>query len=141
MSETPLKLIAFDAEDLAVVSMHLQDAILRPCDVAFMAKEKRVALVCDRFDWCAADGGACRRRRTGVRFERVRAVRAKDLAKGGEAPLELLAVRFTPGEEPAGTIELVFAGGAGLRLEVECIEAAMDDLGPVWPAEAVPEHP
>jgi len=141
MAATPLKLLAFDADDLAVVSAHLQDAVLKASDLAFLAKEKRFAFVCNRFDWtAAAEDGARQRRRTGMRFERVAAVKAKDVPQGAETVLELLALHFEPGEAPAGTIELVFAGGAGIRLAVECIEAAMDDLGPMWAAESRPQH-
>ncbi|WP_439572527.1 DUF2948 family protein [Phreatobacter sp.] len=140
MTGAPLKLLALDAEDLAVVSAHLQDAVLKASDMAYLARERRFVLVCSRFDWAAVDGGACQRRRTGMRFEQVSAVRARGIPKGGDAALELLAIRFAPELEPAGTIELVFAGGAGLRLTVECIEAALDDLSPAWQAETVPGH-
>lgn len=140
MDGQPLRLLAFDADDLSVVSMHLQDAVLKASDVAFLAREQRFALVCDRFDWGAAEGDACARRRTGLRFESVRAVKARDVPQGSEAPLHLLALRFEPGTAPAGTVELVFAGGAGLRLEVDCIEASMDDLGALGTAQSTPNH-
>ena len=142
MTATPLKLYAFDAEDLAVLSAHLQDAVLRASDIAFLARERRFALVCNRFDWTAAEQGACQRRRTGLRVERVTAVKARGVPKGEDAVLELLALNFEPEgpEAPGGTLELVFAGGGGLRLTVECIEAAMDDLGPMWAAGATPKH-
>jgi hypothetical protein len=140
MDGPPLRLLAFDADDLSVVSMHLQDAVLRASDVAFLAREQRFALVCDRFDWGVADAGACARRRTGLRFERVRAVKSRDVPQGSEMPLQLLALRFEPDTAPGGIIELVFAGGAGLRLEVDCIEAAMDDLGALDRAQSTPNH-
>jgi hypothetical protein len=35
----------------------------------------------------------------------------------------------------------VFSGGAALRLEVECLEVQLADLGPVWKAGACPNHP
>jgi Protein of unknown function (DUF2948) len=140
MTATPLKLIAFDADDLAVLSAHLQDAVLKASDIAFMARTKQFAFVCNRFDWEAADGGERQRRRTGVRIERVTKVSARAVPKGSDAVLELLALRFEPGDEPGGTIELVFAGDAGLRLAVECVEAAMDDLGPMWSTDTKPDH-
>lgn len=142
MTATPLKLYAFDAEDLAILSAHLQDAVLRASDIAFLARERRLALVCNRFDWTAAEEGACQRRRTGLRVERVTAVKARGVPKGEDTVLELLALHFEPEgpEAPGGTLELVFAGGGGLRLTVECIEAAMDDLGPMWAAGTTPRH-
>jgi hypothetical protein len=38
-------------------------------------------------------------------------------------------------------VTLNFADGAAIRLEVECIEAEMKDLGPAWRAKAMPRHP
>lgn len=142
MTATPLKLYAFDAEDLAVLSAHLQDAVLKASDIAYLARERRFALVCNRFDWAAAEAGECQRRRTGLRVERVTAVKGRAVPRGEDTVLELLAIHFEPegGESPGGTMELVFAGGGAIRLSVECVEAAMDDLGPMWAGVAVPKH-
>ena len=65
-----LKLVALDAEDLAVVSAHLQDAVLRVGDIAYLAAEHRFALAARRFDWRRRTS-APRRRLTGLHFERV----------------------------------------------------------------------
>jgi Protein of unknown function (DUF2948) len=37
-------------------------------------------------------------------------------------------------------VKLIFSGGGTLRLEVECLEAELTDLGPSWPAAARPIH-
>ncbi|MBM0207061.1 DUF2948 family protein [Micromonospora sp. STR1s_5] len=66
----PLKLAAFDADDLAIVSAHLQDAVIRVGDVTYLPEQRRFALVGRRFDWEARDGEP-RRRLTGCHFERV----------------------------------------------------------------------
>jgi hypothetical protein len=34
----------------------------------------------------------------------------------------------------------MFSGGAALRLEVECLEAELADLGPSWVTECCPAH-
>ena len=41
----PLKLIALDADDLAIVSAHLQDAVLKAADLVYLPREKRFALI------------------------------------------------------------------------------------------------
>ena len=46
-----LKLIAFDAADLGVLSAHAQDAVLKVADMAFLPAEKRFAAILNRFDW------------------------------------------------------------------------------------------
>ena len=45
--------------------------------------------------------------------------------------LNLLAVEFET-DTPAGVVKLLFSGGGVLRLEVECLEAELADLGPTW---------
>ena len=55
--------------------------------------------------------------------------------------LSLLAINFTPGNEPPeGTIELTFSGGGAIRLDVECIEVSLEDLGSAWESARVPSH-
>ena len=57
-----------------------------------------------------------------------------------EEVLNLLAVEFQETEAPSGLILLSFSGGATLRLEVECLEAELADLGPTWSTTACPCH-
>ena len=55
--------------------------------------------------------------------------------------LSLLAIDFVPAEDsPAGVIELIFSGNAALRLDVECIEARLTDLGAAWETPSRPRH-
>jgi len=132
----PLKLLAFDGEDLAVISTHLQDAAVQPSDMAWLPHEKRFALVVARFDWCGAQCGERIRRQSGLHFERVLGVKQSHFDRSADAVL--LSIRFDIEDEPAGAVILDFEGGGAIRLEVECLEAAMSDLGPAWPCEARP---
>jgi hypothetical protein len=76
-----------------------------------------------------------------VRFERVKAAQVQGIdLKQKDAVLELLAVTFEPGEEPSGTLTLLFAGGGAIRLQVECIEAELRDLGAAWKTRRKPRH-
>lgn len=139
-----LKLIALDPEDLRVLSCHLQDAVIRVGDMAFLKQDLRFAAIANRFDWESAakeDAGAYQRRRAGLRFERVSAARVQGFdLKQKDMVLELLAVTFEAGEEPSGAITLHFAGGGAVRLEVECIEAELRDLGAAWRTRIRPVH-
>lgn len=137
----PLKLIALDADDLSVISAHLQDAVLKRGDIAYLPAEKRFALALRRFDWEGAAQGQKRRRLSALHFERVTAARSTKIA-AGDAVLSLLAVTFAGSDDdPAGQVTLHFSDGAAIRLDVECIEAQMKDLGPIWEAVATPAHP
>lgn len=142
-----LKLVALDAEDLKVISAHVQDAVLQVGDMAYRPAEHRFAAIANRFDWAAAVGAhgeqpSLERRRTGLRFERVIEAKCQGIdLKSKRDVLELLAIQFDEAEPPGGYITLVFAGGAAVRLKVECVEAEMRDLGAAWKARRLPEHP
>lgn len=142
-----LKLIALDADDLAVLSTHLQDAVLKVGDMAYLPREKRCVLVVKRFDWdgAAKSGGRIlERRQAALRFERVLGARISGLDLGNKADvLSLLAIRFEPraADDPAGAVTLYFAGGGAVQLDVECIEAELKDLGPAWQTRSRPAHP
>lgn len=141
-----LKLIALDAEDLAAMSAHLQDAVVRVEDLNFDKRAKRFACVLNRFDWLGANtrrgfAQPYERKRCGLRFERVLSVRTRniDMAKKDDV-LSLLALSFAPEELPAGRVSALFSGGAVIELAVECIEAELRDLGAAWTTHAKPVH-
>ena len=76
----PLKLLALDSDDLAVISAHLQHGQLRVSDLAYLPGERRFALCLGRYEW-----GACPGKRraaaglTGLHFERVLAAQMRNL--------------------------------------------------------------
>ncbi|WP_088348292.1 MULTISPECIES: DUF2948 family protein [Rhodomicrobium] len=143
-----LKLIALDDEDLTIMSAHLQDAVLLVEDMAFIPQERRFAAIVNRFDWVSAtekrtaNGGGYERRRAALRFEKVMNAQFRQLSldNKGDA-LELLAVKFEAATLPSGYVTLFFAGGGAVRLHVDCIEAELRDLGPIWKTRRKPEHP
>jgi hypothetical protein len=139
----PLKLIALDPDDIAVVSTHLQDALVKIADVVWLPSEHRLVIGMNRFDWeaCGCDDPCYKRRRTALRFDRVMAFRCRNVdCKAKDAVLNLLAIEYDETDAPAGTVTLIFSGGAALRLEVECLECELTDLGPTWDVKARPEH-
>jgi Protein of unknown function (DUF2948) len=142
-----LKLIAFDAEDISVISAHTQDALMKVGEMAYLPAEKRFAAILKRFDWRRAIGKKQQRferRQAGLRFERVLGARVSglDLSQKTQV-LSLLAIGFEPNgpDDPAGAVTMVFAGGSAIRLDVECLEAELKDLGPAWHAKSKPRHP
>lgn len=138
-----LKFVVLDEEDLEVVSTHLQDAVGKVADVRWRPREKRVVLALNRFDWEGVQSAEpeYHRRRTALRFERVLSCKCRDVNPAGkDAVLNLLAVEFQETNAPSGVVTIVFSGGATLRLEVECLEAELADLGPSWTTAACPMH-
>ncbi len=156
MTGKPLKLSAEDAQDLTVISACLQDAITRRSAISYQKPQRRFAAVFNRYRWEGAppdSAGAAPQRtgvvphgtegariRTGVHFEGVLNVQSKGLPEDTDTPIELLAMRSEPGVEGAATIVLEFAGGAAIRLEVECIDCYLSDLGRSWQALRRPTH-
>jgi hypothetical protein len=138
-----LKLIALDREDLEVISAHLQDAVVKVGEVLWRPGESRVVIALNRFDWEAATGEipSWQRRRAALRFDRVLSCKCKNLdCSAKEQVLNLLAVEFSEADAPGGVVTLAFSGGGALRLEVECLEVEVVDLGPVWQCGHCPDH-
>ena len=126
-----LRLMALDAEDLAVISDHVEEAVVKIGDMAFLPQAKRFVFVMSRLDW---EETAAARRMTGVHFDRVSRVTYIGFRQDErDGVLNLLRVSFTADREPSGTIVMTFSDGAAIRLEVECIEARLSDLAPLGP--------
>ena len=138
-----LKFVVLDEEDLEIVSTHLQDAVIKVSDVLWRSRESRLVVALNRFDWESAQvaNPEFRRRRSALRFERVLACKGRDMNPAStDGVLNLLAVEFSATDEPSGVVTLTFSGGAALRLEVECLEAELADLGPSWTTASCPAH-
>jgi hypothetical protein len=139
----PVKFVALDREDLEVISTHLQDAAVKVADVVWRPEEERLVIALNRFDWCSAEGDRpeFRRCRSALRFERVSACKCRSVNPAGkDAVLNLLAIEFAETDAPAGVVTLIFSGGGALRLEVECLEVELADLGPSWTVTSRPAH-
>lgn len=132
-----------DADDLAIVSALVQDAVVKTADLIYLGTARRFALVANRFCWEAegmeaGDGGY--RRRVGLHFDTVRKVRMRGIDRNAvEQVLNLLAIEAEERED-AVSIDLVFAGDALIRLEAETIDGGMKDLTEPWPTPRAPNH-
>jgi hypothetical protein len=143
MKQTELTLAAEDAEDLEIMSARLQDAVAQLKDLAWLPKTRRFAALFNRFKWEDKRKRADLRVRALLHFDDVLSVKSKGLKRGApDAVVSLLAIRFTPrvADDPAGTVELVFASGGSIRLEVECLSAGLTDVGGEWAARGRPDH-
>lgn len=135
-------LAAQDGEDLEVISARLQDAVARIGDLVYLPKQRRFAALFNRFKWESGKRGNLRVR-SGLHFDGVLSVRSHKLKRGApDAVIELLAIRFIPKapDDPAGLVELIFAGGGAIILDVECLDAGLADVGGEWAARGRPVH-
>jgi Protein of unknown function (DUF2948) len=140
---TGLRLLAEDAEDLKILSAHLQDAVLRVGDIVYLPKHRRFAALLSRYCWGddCGKGNSGVRVRAGLHFDDVLRVQSQNVRQDDpEALVSLLAIDFTPGADGGGTVDLILAGGGCIKLQVECVDATLRDLSEPRPAVARPAH-
>jgi hypothetical protein len=144
-SGTALKLRAEDADDLAVISACLQDALVAVHDLAFVPEDQTFLLVANRFRWertlRPAHGEAGHERTLcGITFGAVAGASYTGFRRSEEDRiLCLLAIRAAHDDE-GKAIRLTFSGGAEMRLEVTRILCVAKDLGEPWPTQWQPQH-
>jgi hypothetical protein len=127
------KLIALDADDLAVISAHVQDAWVQTGDIIWRQGEKRLVVGMNRLDWEQTLDGETEPRRliAALRFDRVLSCKSRNInLDAPETALQLLGIEFHPADAPGGSAVLMFGHGGALRLDVECLECELADLGP-----------
>ena len=140
MTDAPLKLLAQDADDLAVVSAALQDAVAKIGDIRWDASSRTLTLACNRFRW---ESGAKKgeRIRSALQLGDVTGVQARKLRRDAKgAVVELLSVAFEPGEAPGGAVLLTFAGGGDLKVSVDCLDVVLADVSEPWSTPRKPGH-
>ncbi len=136
-----LRLLALDADDLPVLAAHMQDAVVRRGDMSWLPKQRRFALVGCRFNWMAAHPRLHERRFAGMHFDSVTNVQRSGLDPATpDAMHNLLSLVFAPDEAPSGVVTLIFSGGGSVRLQVECVDAQLRDLGACWSTPRKPGH-
>lgn len=126
------RLVALDADDLAVISAHVQDARVAVADVVWRPSEKRLVVGMQRLDWEQSLGGVDEPRRllSALRFDRVLACKSRNVDLGSsESALSFVGIEFHVSDAPSGNVLLLFAEDAALRLDVECLECELADLG------------
>jgi hypothetical protein len=134
----PLRLLAQDADDLAVISAALQDAVAKVGDISFEARARRLTIAFNRFRW---EAGPKQRVRSALQLGGVLNVQTRKVRRERkDAVVELLALTFEPAEAPGGTLTFSFAGGGDLRAQVECVDAVLADLSQPWPTPRAPAH-
>lgn len=136
-----LKLYANDAEDLTIIASVLQDSVVRRSELTYLALPRTFAGVFSCYRW-EADRGGGERVRAGLRFCGVLSVQSRDLeSRAADSVLEFLIIQADTGEDGDGSVTLLFAGGAAIRLATECMDCEISDIGTPWPAARRPAHP
>ena len=106
---------------------------MRVADIVWRPGEKRLVIGMNRLDWDQTISGDVTPRRliAALRFDRVLACKSRDIDLDlGDVGLKLLGIEFNETEAPSGNALLLFDGRGALRLDVECLECELADLGP-----------
>ena len=138
-----LKLLAEDAADLEIIAAAAQDALLRVGEASFDPKARRFTAVINRFRWETAEvKGPYERVRASLSFESVMGVKSRRLRRDApDALASILSVDLVPAADPpGGSVRVTLAGGGEISLQVECLDALLMDIGPVWPTPRRPDH-
>jgi hypothetical protein len=153
-----LRLRAEDAEDLAVVSACLQDALVAVRDLAYDPGQQTFMLIANRFRWEGCGGmpetaALFERTLCGVAFGGIGGVAYRGFHRSEEDRiLSLLAIRPVSEEadgdahrpaaavEPHIAIDFEFAGDAKIRLSASAIRCVASDFGEPWPTWWQPAH-
>ncbi|CUI99613.1 DUF2948 family protein [Cognatishimia activa] len=141
--EAPLNLGALDEDDLKVVSALVQDAVFPVTEMTWRAKERRFAILLNRFRWEDRDNAEKRRRdvervQSLLVIENVLKVASQGVDRSDkDMILSLLAVEFADDE-----VTLTLAGDGAIRLSVEALELSLRDVTRPYiaPSKQVPDH-
>jgi len=146
--EGPLRLLAQEAADVPVLSALVQDAVLTAGDLSYDRRRRRFAALVNRFRWEDRDEAA----REGRPFERVRSLLAVEDVLAAKVMgidpgrkdeiLSILSLTWEPGEDGMGRLTLILAGDGAVALEVEALDARLEDVTRPYiaPSHHVPDH-
>jgi hypothetical protein len=153
MSDRPMRLMAKDADDLAVVASCLQDALVPLAEMRFLESERRFVMLVNRFRWeqgaidaardarpgdaSFADTAGNERINSGLCIDRVTAVRSRGIDRA--KPAKFLSL-LTLGLDGPGKLNLLFSGGGAIQLEIEALSLFLQDFGEGWPTQWRPDH-
>ena len=139
-----LKLISKTAEDLKVISAHLQDAIVSISDVANLKKNRIFLIQLNRFMWEDVEQGVFRKNkriRTILKFENVLKVYSRNINQSKKDKfLDFLTIETNKMPDNNYEMKIVFAGDSVIKVISEVIEVTLDDQGSAWDTKNMPKH-
>ena len=141
--ELPLRLKAQDADDLAIVSALLQDAVLTMKETSWQPDTNRFGMLVNRFRWedkAQAENGK-------RAYERVQSMLVIDCVQNVSSMgidhtnkdqiISILAVNYE-----VGKVVFTLAGDGALALDVECLDITVKDVTKPYAAvsKSAPKH-
>jgi hypothetical protein len=157
---TDMRLMAKDADDLAIIAACLQDALVPISEVQYLAGEQQFIMLLNRFRWERQPAGRHipatgktepgdasfhdaddyfdteQRIHCGLCIDKVTSVRSRgvNLKLRGKF-LSLLTLQID-----GQNLNLVFSGGGVIQLTVSELSLFLSDMGEGWPTQWRPDH-
>ncbi len=139
-----LKLNATTADDLKVISAHLQDSITQPEKIIHLKKNRIFLIQFNRFMWEDVEKGVFRKNKrilSVLKFENVLSAYSKNLSqKQKDHFLDFLAIETKLLPDKSYEIILHFAGDKLIKISSEVIDCFLDDQGEPWETKNKPKH-
>ena len=142
-SQGYLKLKADDENDLKVFAAYLQDSLTISEDIKFLKKNKTFICIFNRFMWEDAEKGVFRdnkRIRSAFKINDVRSVKSKNINEKEKKILEFLTINIEESENKNIDINLLFSGNMTISVNVETINATLEDFSDSWKTKIKPVH-
>ena len=143
--EIPLNLGALDGEDIKILSALTQDAVFPVTEMTWRAKERRFAILLNRFRWEDAENA----QRRGRDVERVQSLLVVEngtkVASQGvdrsdaDVILALLSIEV---DEDTEEVTLTLAGDGAIHLSIGALEVSLKDVTRPYlaPSGKTPDH-
>ena len=140
-SSGALRLAAETEDDLQVISALCQDAVFPPTEMSFDPKERRFAVLLNRFRW-EDETTRPERVQCVLAFDAVTQVRSNGIDRKDEDQiLSLLTIELTE-DEAQTVVTLVLAGDGAVELRAEVLAATLADVTQPYyaPSGQKPDH-
>ncbi len=140
-----LRLRAFDAEDLQVISSLVQDGVVPITEMTYSRGQRRFGMLLNRLrreDARIGDGDV-ERVQSVLAVEDVTAVRTQGIDRSDrDLVLQVLSLGIEPGADGGGRIVVTLAGDGAIALEVEALEVTLRDVTRPYraPSGKLPDH-
>jgi hypothetical protein len=146
--DKPLQLKAHDSEDLTVLSSLCQDAVVPMGEISYDTKQRRFAMLLNRFRWEDAERASTRKRpvervQSVLLFDDVMSAKSAGLcASDKDTIISVLSITFVPTQDGAGQVEITLAGDGDILLEVEALDVTLKDVTRPYiaPSKKQPDH-
>ncbi|TYB85817.1 DUF2948 family protein [Oceaniovalibus sp. ACAM 378] len=136
----PLQLSAISAEDLAILSSLVQDAVFPANEMTFKKPARRFAMLINRFRW-EEKTTPPERVQAVLSFENVTGVQTSGVTRGdSDTVLSLLSVTL---EDDGDRVILTLAGDGAIALDCSALEVSLRDVTQPYRAVSgkAPHHP